>query len=38
MTIEMSLITGIMFGFEYVETEDRHLVIDVAFLRILFTF
>ena len=38
MEIELNVISGIMFGVEYVEAEDRHIVIDIGFLRILVTF
>jgi hypothetical protein len=39
MIIEFNLITGIMFGVEYVDSEDgeQHIVLDIAFLRILFS-
>lgn len=40
MIIQLHLITGIMLGFEYVDIpdeDDRHLVIDFLFLRVLFT-
>ena len=41
MEITMHLITGIMFGVEYVEDdleEDfHHLVIDIGFVRIMLT-
>ena len=41
MEITMHFITGIMFGIEYVDDdfdeELHHLVFDVAFVRIMFT-
>jgi hypothetical protein len=41
MEITIHLITGIMFGVEYVEDdfeEDvHHLVIDIGFVRVMFT-
>jgi hypothetical protein len=40
MTIDLIFISGLMFGFEYVETieEERYVVIDFAFLRLLVSF
>lgn len=41
MDIDVCIITGLMFGFEYVDVEEldaRHLVIDFAFLRVLISF
>lgn len=38
MVIDINLITGIMFGVEYAELDgERHVVLDLAFVRILFT-
>lgn len=39
--LELHLITGLMFGFEYVDTEESdatHAVIDLGIIRLLFTF
>ena len=40
MTIDLIFISGLMFGFEYVETieEERYVVIAFAFLRLLVSF
>lgn len=38
MTTQFSLVSGMMFGFEYVEDSDdgsKYIVIDLFFLRIL---
>jgi hypothetical protein len=40
MTIELHIISGLMFGVEYVyepEAEENHIVVDFAFVRILFS-
>ena len=40
MTIELNLITGMMFGVEYVynpDEDEKHIVVDIAFVRILFS-
>jgi hypothetical protein len=41
MTIEFNLITGIMAGIEYSDFTDeggeKHLVIDILFFRVLFS-
>lgn len=42
MEIELNFITGLMLGFEYVDMSqddgDRHIVLDVLFLRIVVSF
>ncbi len=41
MNIDLCIISGLMFGFEYVEVvddEERYIVVDFAFLRILINF
>jgi hypothetical protein len=41
MSIQAEILTGIMFGIEYVdvpELEDRYVVVDIGFLRLLFIF
>jgi hypothetical protein len=41
MTIELELIAGLMFGVEYVdvpELEFKHVVVDLGFVRVLFSF
>lgn len=39
--VEMNVITGLMFGFEYLEEgvadEDKHIIIDFFFLRTIFS-
>lgn len=41
MTIDMTLITGFMLGFEYVDmreqTDEQHIVVDLFVFRIVFT-
>lgn len=39
--LELHFITGLMFGFEYVDMEEAdatHVVIDLGIVRFLFTF
>jgi hypothetical protein len=42
MSIDLNLITGLMLGFEYVdmshEDGERHLVIDILFVRVVVSF
>lgn len=39
MFFSVALITGCMLGFEYVEEESvNHIVVDLFFFRLLFTF
>jgi hypothetical protein len=42
MEIELNFITGLMLGFEYVDMSqddgDKHIVLDVLFLRIVVSF
>jgi hypothetical protein len=40
MTVDLNIITGLMLGVEYVDMEDgeRHIVIDILFVRFVITF
>lgn len=40
MTLQVNLLTGLMLGIEYVdlpEMDEQHVVIDILFLRIVFS-
>jgi len=40
MTLQVNLLTGLMLGIEYVdmsELDEQHVVIDILFIRIVFS-